>query len=116
MMGAQLGHLILPGSGENGGGAFAWLEKIENGILVHYTVPVKTRRRLPAHMLGPSQTPFGETAPDRILEQWSVSKKTVFCQELTAVNAAMAKALLAKEEIDKAEAEGKFAGLQIDTV
>jgi len=99
------------GPGEEAGN-FAWLEKIENGILVHFNMAVKQRSRISAQMLaGMDIEPY--QAGDKVVEHHFVSSKTVFCKDLSEVHKAIERAVQAHEEIQKLEKDGKFGGAQI---
>lgn len=97
---------IGPGLGER---AFASLESIDNGILVHYLVPVKIRQK--GEPLGfPPGTPGLEEARDRVFEYHTISSKTVYCRDLEAVEKAVRAADAARQEVERLEKDGKLDG------
>ena len=110
-MGRDLRALLVPGSGESLG--FAALEMIENGILVHYVVALRTRQRVPAHMLGGGGDP-ALVPQEKIVENWFLSKKTIHCPTTGEVFKAIETAVISKQEIDRLEKDGKFHGSQIE--
>lgn len=89
---------------------YAWLEKIENGTLVHYAVAVKTRLKQPSmgFDLDPGMNPDYRGNP--VLEIYGISQKTVYCKDLEAVFQVIRLAEAAQEEITKLARDGKFSG------
>lgn len=96
--------------------AFAWLQRIDNGILVHYNVSVKFRRRMrmprmPGFM-GIPHPAFGESDEDEgaVAETYFVTQRTVFCSTFEDVCKVMEDATKANEQIEQLEKEGKLLG------
>jgi hypothetical protein len=97
----------------------AWLERIDNGTLVHYHVPVKMRRAV-----RPGAPPWGGARPwdtwtpdpeegesdseDRIIESYSVAPKTIFCATEEEILEAVKNALKADGEIARLQQDGKL--------
>lgn len=82
---------------------FAWLEKIENGTLVHYLIVVKHRMKNPAASLlqGAGEEEFIETC--------TLGRRTVYCKDLDEVCVAIRSAAAAQGEIEKLKRDGKMS-------
>lgn len=80
---------------------YAWLEKIENGTLVHYAIVVKHRMKNPGLSLMQSEEEFIETCV--------LGRRTVYCKDLDEVCAAIRHAAAAQEEIEKLKRDGKLS-------
>jgi hypothetical protein len=85
----------------NGNEQFAWLEKIENGTLVHYLIVVKHRMKNPASSLLQTEEEFIETC--------TLGRRTVYCKDLDDVCAAIRQAAAAQDEIEKLKRDGKLS-------
>ncbi len=94
----------------------AWLQKIDNGILVHYYVPVRHRR--PMRQGFPRFTdrePWQEepeqediVSEDKIVERYSTTIKTVFCPSFDEVCDVIEIALQAAGTIEEYRQSGKL--------
>jgi hypothetical protein len=85
---------------------YAWLEKIENGTLVHYAIVVKHRMKNPAASLMQIS---GVSAEEEFIETCALGRRTVYCKDLDEVCAAIRHAAAAQEEIDKLKRDGKLS-------
>lgn len=96
--------------------AFAWLQRIDNGILVHYNVSVKFRRRMrmprASGFMGIPNPHFVEGDEDEgaVAETYFVTQRTVFCSTFDDVCKVMEDATKANEQIEQLEKEGKLLG------
>lgn len=96
----------------------AWLQRIDNGTLVHFNVPVKHRHpvaryrapygQAPPWMNPPYDEEEGATPEDRVVESYSVMVKTVHCKDFKEICTAIEAALKANEEIINLQNEGKL--------
>lgn len=93
--------------------AFCWLQHIDNGILVHYNVLGKYRRRMRmprgAAFMG-MQIPEEGEDEGAMAETYFVMQRTVFCSTLQEVYKAVEDATKANQEVEKLEKEGKLMG------
>jgi hypothetical protein len=80
---------------------YAWLEKIENGTLVHYSIVVKHRMKNPVGSLLQQDEEFIETC--------SLGRRTVYCKDLDDVCTAIRQADAAQGEIEKLKRDGKLS-------
>jgi len=96
----------------------AWLQKIDNGILVHYYVPVRHRRALRGlHKFHEREPWQEESQPDdiepvpesQIIERYSVTIKTIFCPSFEETCDAIAMALKAADTIEEHRQAGKLS-------
>ena len=71
--------------------AFLRLERIANGILVHFDVPHRQTHKMPG----------GLGAPAEEFVDWNVKTKTLFCKDLKEVKLALDEAWKAQQWIEK---------------
>lgn len=93
--------------------AYAWLERIENGVLVHHLIAVKHRQKVPKMPLGyPHETPGFEAgqSPEEVMEYFDFMTRTIYCKDQAEVFKAIEAAAKAQEEIEKLERDGKLEG------